>query len=122
MDNASTGKIIEAMIISKYNLKKGFCGIDACQKNRPVEIKACRYNHKNGIYYKNTERITQGRFWINSFNHDWLSNNNGFYIFVLYDLLDGIISIIDHKKVSCEMVNKFYHTNSFKIGWQRVFR
>lgn len=88
------GIFIENYAIDTFNLEKESYNeyYDAKLLKIPIEIKGIR--KKTGI-----TRIRNGSAWITNDNHKKLVENDGFYIFIVYDYKEDIYIINDYNDI-----------------------
>ena len=84
---------------------------DAMLMNIPVEIKGI-------LKHPADERNKNGRVWITNANHVKLFNNNGMYLFVVYEYKEDVYEILDYGDIdiycSCFMAAHRVKVNSGK--------
>lgn len=88
------GNIIEDYAKDTFNLLSVSFNdyYDALLLNIPIEIKGI-------LKHPNDERNKNGRVWITNKNHIKLLQNNGMYLFIVYDYLDDVYEILDYTDI-----------------------
>lgn len=122
MNSRMIGEAVEAKIRNDYNLIEDKNGFDAAMGIYPIEIKACRISHLNGVD-KNLKQIsTKGRFWIDNYNHRRLLESKGIYIFAVYQILDDKLVIIESKVYKAVVIDTIISDgDNTKIRYDRLF-
>ena len=88
------GNIIEQYAKETFNLSpvafNSYC--DAMLMNIPIEIKGI-------LKHPADKRNKNGRVWITNANHTTLLENNGMYLFVVYEYQTDIYDILHHNDI-----------------------
>ena len=93
---------------------------DAMLMNIPIEIKGI-------LKHPADKRNKNGRVWITNINHTTLLNNNGMYLFVMYEYKEDVYEILDYNDIdiycSCFMAAYRVKVNSgtnTKISYKKL--
>lgn len=93
---------------------------DAMLMNIPIEIKGI-------LKHPADKRNKNGRVWITNANHAKLYNNNGMYLFIIYEYQENVYEILDYNDIdicySCFMAAHRIKVNSginTKISYKKL--
>lgn len=116
------GNIIEDYAKDTFNLLSVSFNdyYDALLLNIPIEIKGI-------LKHPNDERNKNGRVWITNKNHIKLLENNGMYLFIVYDYLDDVYEILDYTDIDiCYVIFMAAHRikinggSNTKISYKKI--
>ena len=116
------GNIIEQYARDTFNLiPLAFNSYaDAMLMNIPIEVKGI-------LKHPADERNKNGRVWIRNANHAKLLNNNGMYLFIVYEYQEDVYEILDYNDIdicySCFMAAYRVKVNSgtnTKISYKKL--
>lgn len=114
------GAEIEAWVVDKYDLERTYQEVEGVrldalepETGRPVEIKAVGRNRAGG-------RATESQFKIWKDQHDAVSRASGYYVFVLYDLLESGVAVLDSRAVRAGAVSPDWYGETEPRGHRQA--
>lgn len=102
------GKRAESLVLEAFDTELCNDPVDIWINDRPYEIKSCQEKIKK----------CSGRFWIEPLQHEFLLNNRGYYIFIVFGVKDQpkFSKIIRADRVTGPI------DKPVTITWKRLFR